>query len=184
MEFYILLAIGVALIVLEMSIGFAVFWYLCVGLAFIMAALTSLYIPGWQAALWAITLYSILNIAVVFLWFKPRFMPSKGKPSHDMIGQTAQADTDILPGKAGGKLTWSGVQWSAQLNPEKNLATVTKGQFVRIVSVAGITLFVEPTQPTTAQDPKSTTSPVAQDSESGADTTEPPDTAGDQADGD
>ena len=144
-EFYSFLLLGSFLIVFEILVGFAIFWYFLFGLACVLTALSTLLYPGWEAAWGFFAFYTAASALVMFKWIRPLLQRTQDDSWHDLVGQMTEVTADILPGMQGGTVKWSGVNWKARLVEGCHEEIISKGNSVTVESISGITLFVKPT---------------------------------------
>jgi membrane protein implicated in regulation of membrane protease activity len=137
--FYLGLAvalIGAELIILQLS----VFWFLFFGIGALVVA-----IVGWFITLTWITSTALFFVAslLIALIAYPALKKWQNKPSpiagNDAIGQRVEVTRTIGPG-SGGKVQWSGSEWSAQL--AEGESEISAGNSAFIVELEGIRLFV------------------------------------------
>jgi hypothetical protein len=100
-------------------------------------------VNGWEAE--TFTLGVVTAIIAVVSW-KPlkNFQNSGGGPdtSSDMIGLTVAAATNI--DSSGGKIRYSGIDWSARLSSDATVDIITEKQMCCIVSIEGTIMLVAP----------------------------------------
>lgn len=112
--------------------------------AFITGALSGLgMISGWEAEIF--TLGIVTAILALVLW-RPlkRFQNTGGGPdtSSDMIGLQVPAATDI--NQSGGKIRYSGIDWSARLGKDVASDGIKEKEMCTIIGVEGTIMLVKP----------------------------------------
>ena len=153
-QFYLFLAVGSFLIILEILTGFVFFWFFLIGLASVLTALSVLLLDweSWESAFILFSIYAVISTIVTFKWIKPKLASSKDS-WQELVGQLIEVTADILPGPQGGRVRWSGVDWKARLVEGHDSEVVASGSAVKIVSISGTTLFVEPSvQPSASKE--------------------------------
>lgn len=103
-------------------------------------------ISGWEVEVFVL---GILTAIITVLLWKPlkRFQNSGGgsDTSSDMIGRQVSASSEIT--SSGGKIRYSGIDWSSRLAEESGVDSIEDGQGCTIVAVDGNVMVVKPTLP-------------------------------------
>lgn len=138
-EFWHWLALGFALLVLEMFLptGFILLW---VGVGAVVVGAVTWILPGMGIEV-EFVLWGVLSVVSVLAWrkFKPMSFvseqPSLNRRGHSYVGRTFTLDEPIVNGV--GKLRVDDSHWRIAGND------TPPGQRVRVVAVDGATLKVE-----------------------------------------
>lgn len=141
------MAFGLTMIVVEVAVmQLSTFWFLYIGLGALFAALVLWVAPGlgWMGGM---ACFVVSTVIITVLINKPLRQWQK-KPGaiagNDAVGQSVDVLQDISADKPG-KVSWSGSEWHAELvagGPD-----IKAGERATIVSMHGITLVVENSQP-------------------------------------
>jgi membrane protein implicated in regulation of membrane protease activity len=136
------LVLGLLLVVAEMAAAGG-FYFIFFGVAAVVVGLLAAF--GLAGPLWMqLLLFSVLSVASLVL-FRSRILRAlqrdpQAPPVDALVGEVGVASEE-LPAGGVGRVELRGTAWSA-----RNLATVAvpRGTRCRVVSVDGLTVFVEP----------------------------------------
>ncbi|MGK0441295.1 MAG: hypothetical protein ACJA0N_001093 [Pseudohongiellaceae bacterium] len=112
--------------------------------AFFTGVLSSMgIISGWESEIFTLGVSTAILAAVLWQPLK-KFQNAGGGPdtSSDMIGLQVPAASDIS--QTGGKIRYSGVDWTARLSQDANCEAITHKQMCTIVGVDGTVMLVKP----------------------------------------
>ena len=136
------LILGVALLVLEVITGTT--YVLWVAAAALLVGLLTLVLGvGWQVQLFLFFVFSVVLLILGHTYLRPRMMAtSKNDGLNDraksMVGMRVKAIADFETGQ--GRVQVGDTQWRAQMET----GTAKTNQELRVISVKGTTLMVEP----------------------------------------
>ena len=135
------LILGVVLLVLEVVTGTT--YVLWVAAAALIVGLLTLLLPlGWPLQLSLFFVLSIVLLVVGHKYFRPRVIGAEDSDLNDraksMVGMRVKAIADFDTGR--GRVQVGDTQWRAEMET----GNASEGQELRIASVRGTTLIVEP----------------------------------------
>ncbi|MBE6680968.1 MAG: NfeD family protein [Ruminococcaceae bacterium] len=139
MEVYIWIGIAVVSLIVEVATsGLTTIWFIPPALISMVLAL--LHVPvAIQIA--AFVILSALMILLFYKKLKENIEKKSEKTNIDaLIGKEAIAEQDITY-RSMGRVKVGGMSWSAYI--EKDAQTISKGDFVKILSIDGVKLKVE-----------------------------------------
>ncbi|WP_418185546.1 NfeD family protein [Aliarcobacter vitoriensis] len=134
-DFYILFAIAIALITLEIFLySFVVIWF---GLGFIIVGVLSFFYP-FESAIWQIALVSILSLIFLFLFRKKllaRFSKSQREVKDNFFDESGFGEFKQ------GKIFFKGTFW--ELEPNFDDKTLKDGEKIKVLKVKNNFAFIE-----------------------------------------
>ena len=128
-----LLALGIALLIGEVLLGFSVIFLLTLGLSTIAVAALMHWGLFESTLINAFLAVSVVNLVVTaLLWPPMKKLQRNRKPksvSSDLVGNTFELSDDVIPGKVT-NVRYSGVNWGIKSNE-----ALSKGEIVTITAV-------------------------------------------------
>lgn len=128
-----LLALGIALLIGEVLLGFSVIFLLTLGLSTIVVAALTYWGLFESTIINAFLAVSVVNVVVTtLLWAPMKKLQRSRKPksvSSDLIGNSFELSDDVTPSKVT-KVRYSGVDWGI-----KSSEALSKGEIVTITAV-------------------------------------------------
>ena len=139
MEIYIWLGIAIASLILEVATsGLATIWFVPSALVSMVLALFKVPVSIQIASF---IVLSALMIVLFYKKLKENIEKKSEKTNiYALIGKEAVAEEDISY-RSMGRVKVGGMSWSAYI--EKDSAEISKGDFVKILSIDGVKLKVE-----------------------------------------